>query len=72
MPALPLREEIRQALLGTWNPECIPLKWLESHEHGDWVTCDALAQGSGMVERELVERYAEAVEWAEAALKSVR
>jgi EAL and modified HD-GYP domain-containing signal transduction protein len=70
-PSLPLREEIRQALLGAGNPVRILLNWLESHEHGEWAACDEAARANGLAQQELVERYAEAVEWAEAALKSV-
>ena len=67
-PALPLREEIRSALSGEPNRERSLLAWLENHEHGDWAECDMLAEVHGLNQEDLVERYAEAVVWAEAAL----
>jgi EAL and modified HD-GYP domain-containing signal transduction protein len=71
-PALPLRDEIREALRGTASPERILLEWLESHENGDWAACDAVAQANGLDQDELVASYAEAVVWAEAALNFAR
>jgi EAL and modified HD-GYP domain-containing signal transduction protein len=69
-PTLPLREEIRAALEGAANHEGSLLHWLESHEHGDWAACDAVAQANGIDQAALVKCYADAVVWAEAALKS--
>lgn len=70
-PALPLRNEIRRALEGVPNKERSMLGWLESHEHGDWSASDAFAQVIGIDKERLIGCYAEAVEWAEAALRSV-
>ena len=70
-PALPLRDEIREALNGRANRERCLLAWLESHEHADWATCDALVQSYGLNQGHLAVRYAEAVVWAETALRSV-
>jgi EAL and modified HD-GYP domain-containing signal transduction protein len=69
-PALPLREEIREALQGRANPERILLQWLESHEYGDWEACDAAAHADGLDQEDLARCYAEAVMWAEAAADS--
>ena len=69
-PALPLREEIRDALLGTNNGERILLHWLESHEYGDWDACDAVAAANGLDREFLVACYAEAVLWAEEGVHS--
>jgi EAL and modified HD-GYP domain-containing signal transduction protein len=69
-PTLPLREAIREALLGAENPERILLHWLESHEYGDWDACDAVAHASGLDQEFLVACYAEAVLWAEAGVHS--
>jgi c-di-GMP-related signal transduction protein len=69
-PILPLRDEIREALVGAANPERILLQWLESYEQGDWAVCDAAAQAHGLDQKNLVECYAKAVVWAEAALQS--
>jgi c-di-GMP-related signal transduction protein len=70
IPALPLREEIRQALQGTANRERSLLEWLECHERGDWAACNAILQKNGLNENEVIRCYAESVVWAEAALKS--
>ena len=68
-PALPLREEIVQALKGADLPEGILLAWLVNHEHGDWEACDAIIQPRGPDQEQLLRCYAEAVAWAESALK---
>lgn len=41
-PSLPLREEIRHALMGADIEERCLLAWLERHELGDWAVCDAI------------------------------
>jgi len=71
-PALPLREEIRDSLEGVANLERCMLAWLENHERGDWPACDALVQANGLIPGRLIKCYAEAVGWAEEALRSVR
>jgi EAL and modified HD-GYP domain-containing signal transduction protein len=71
-PELPLRDEIREALMGASNPERILLQWLEFHERGEWAECDAITQQNGLNEDELVASYAEALMWAESALQSAR
>ncbi len=67
-PSLPLREEIRQSLLGADLPERSLLEWLVRHEHGDWAACDAIVQMRGLKQKDLVRCFDEAVVWAEAAL----
>jgi EAL and modified HD-GYP domain-containing signal transduction protein len=69
-PALAVGDEIRAALMGTRNPERVPLGWLECCERGDWAGCDAAAHSDGLNQAELVKTYVEAVAWAEAALHS--
>jgi c-di-GMP-related signal transduction protein len=69
-PELPLRDGIRAALMGTPNGDRGPLGWLESHEHGDWATCDALVEANGVTEEEMVGFYRSALMWASAALGS--
>jgi EAL and modified HD-GYP domain-containing signal transduction protein len=69
-PALPLSDEIRDALLGAKNPERVLLGWLESCERGDWSECDAEAQSGSLNQRELAKVYVDAVAWTEAALHS--
>ncbi len=67
-PALPLREEIRQALLGEKIPERALLCWLEGHERGDWRACDLVADKRELAGECLQRCYEEAVAWADAAL----
>jgi len=69
-PALPLDDEIREALLGTKNPERVLLGWLENCERGDWAGCDAAAQTDSLNQQELAKVYVDAVAWTEAALHS--
>lgn len=70
-PALPLRNEIRRALEGIANPERSLLRWIECHEYADWDGCDAIVQASDMDEVLGAGCYAEAVEWAEDAIRFV-
>jgi EAL and modified HD-GYP domain-containing signal transduction protein len=70
IPHLPLRSEIHNALLHKANDESTPLEWLEFHEQGNWAGCDAKAQKLRLDEEILVEAYADAVVWAEDALRS--
>lgn len=69
-PALPLREEIREALQGRANSERALLQWLESYERGEWAACDAVVLAEGLDQKDLIECYADAAVWAESALKS--
>lgn len=70
-PTLPLREEIRQALTGAPIPERCLMDWLLSHELGDWAACDVIVQSHALDRKHLQNSYAEAMQWAEAALSSV-
>jgi len=60
---MPLRHEIRQALLGTSNPERRLLSWLEFHERGVWASCDAIEQAHGFDQQELQKHFTDAVLW---------
>jgi EAL and modified HD-GYP domain-containing signal transduction protein len=69
-PALPLRNEIRMALDGAENAERGLLAWVEFHERADWAACDGVVQAHGLDQDQLMKCFAEAVVWAEDALKS--
>jgi EAL and modified HD-GYP domain-containing signal transduction protein len=69
-PSMPLRNEIRDALLGKANPQRRLLSWLECHERGDWAPCDRIVQAIGSSREQLMRCYADAVVWAETALRS--
>jgi c-di-GMP-related signal transduction protein len=68
LSALPLRTEIRSALLGEPNPERTPLAWLEANEQGDWQTCDAVALEQRLDPQYLHRSYTDALVWAELSL----
>jgi EAL and modified HD-GYP domain-containing signal transduction protein len=70
--ALPLREKIREALLGRVSIESSLLKWVESHELGDWVRCDAIVHSYGLNLESMFSCYAEATIWADAVMKLAR
>jgi c-di-GMP-related signal transduction protein len=63
--ALPLRSEVRQALLGDYNKERAILEWLVCYEHADWECCDEASLVAGVTKTKLPKIYAEALEWAE-------
>jgi c-di-GMP-related signal transduction protein len=64
-PKLPLRKEIREALQGTANREGRMLEWLKGHECGDWSTCEAIVESSGLQQEKVNKCYSEAVLWAD-------
>jgi EAL and modified HD-GYP domain-containing signal transduction protein len=68
LSALPLRTEIRCALLGEPNPERTLLAWLEANEQGDWQGCDAVAQEQRLDPEYLQRSYTDALVWAELSL----
>ncbi len=63
--ALPLRAAVRDALLGTDNPERAILKWLECYERAEWEPCDELALSHQIESSMLARLYAEAMVWAD-------
>ena len=69
-PDLPMRDEIREAMLGEANAESVLLRWLESHERGDWDACDEVALAHHLDREILAACYAEALLWAEDGLRS--
>ncbi len=69
-PLLPLRDEIRRALEGENGRDRCLLSWLENHEKGDWLACDAIVEKYGLNTGDLLVSYEEALQWAEDALHS--
>jgi EAL and modified HD-GYP domain-containing signal transduction protein len=69
-PTLPLRDEIRRALLGEKIPQRSLLFWLEGHERGKWELCDLIAERRELRQEDLFQCYEEALGWAEAVLQS--
>jgi EAL and modified HD-GYP domain-containing signal transduction protein len=68
VPALPLREKIREALQGAVSPESSLLRWVVAYEQGDWADCDMIAHAHGLNQQETIRCYAKAVAWADEAL----
>jgi EAL and modified HD-GYP domain-containing signal transduction protein len=67
-PTLPLREEIRAALMGKGGRERSLLDWLESFELADWAGCDEAAETNRLNQGKLTQCYKEAVRWSETIL----
>jgi len=65
---LPLRDEVRGALLGAAVPERFPLSWMELHERGDWAACDGLAKSHGHDPAQMHQNATDAVLWADEIL----
>jgi EAL and modified HD-GYP domain-containing signal transduction protein len=63
--ALPLRREVRDALLGKNNAQRALLNWLLRYEAGDWAQCDELARAATLNPDSLPRLYADALRWAE-------
>jgi len=68
-PSLPLRKEVQRALEGEASPERAPLAWIEFYEHADWAACDKVVRTYGFDQDQLMQCAAEAMLWAEDALK---
>jgi EAL and modified HD-GYP domain-containing signal transduction protein len=67
---MPLREAARDALMGREIPEGVLLHWIVCQEHGNWAECDAIVRSSGMSHEQVMRCHAQAVEWANAALRT--
>lgn len=65
---LPLRAQVRDALLGVGNEIRWPLDWLEAHERGDFDKADTIATGSGADRLLLAEKLTQATSWADQLL----
>ena len=53
--ALPMRVEIREALLGDGNSERCLLCWMESSESGDWSNRDTIADEKRLDQKQLMK-----------------
>lgn len=71
VPALPLRDEMRRALVGESNSEGRLLNWLMHHERAEWKASRQAANAMEMDENTLGAMYQEAVTWAAATMKVV-
>jgi EAL and modified HD-GYP domain-containing signal transduction protein len=63
--AMPLRSEVREALLGRSNSARTVLEWLMCYEQGQWECCDQIARTAGLHDESLPQTYAKALLWAE-------
>jgi c-di-GMP-related signal transduction protein len=66
--SLPLREEVKAALLGATNQASVPLGLIRSLESGEWERCASSAGALGISEKTLTGIYMESVKWATEAL----
>jgi EAL and modified HD-GYP domain-containing signal transduction protein len=62
-PELPLRPEIRQALLGEATPERSLLAWVEAHERNQASECYTISKTYGLSEQKLNQFFVDAVMW---------
>ncbi|MFZ1084121.1 MAG: HDOD domain-containing protein [Terracidiphilus sp.] len=67
---LPLREKAREALMGMETPESVLLHWVVCQEYGDWEGCDAIIRANNLQAEQIMRCHNEAVNWANAALKT--
>jgi c-di-GMP-related signal transduction protein len=70
-PDLPLRNEIRQALLGLVIPERSLLAWIEAHERNDQAEEYSIAESYGLNEQRLIQFYIDAILWDEASASAL-
>jgi EAL and modified HD-GYP domain-containing signal transduction protein len=68
--SLPLRSEVKEALLGVPNSEGIPLRIFCNIEAGDWATCQIAAKEMGTDEETLSKMYVESTQWASGVIAS--
>jgi c-di-GMP phosphodiesterase len=68
LAGLPLRTDIREALLGEPNSLRCSLTWLEFHERGEFEKSDEVAQAHGTGGRHMGERFTDATLWADQLL----
>ncbi len=71
VPELPLRDEIRRALLGEDNRERCLLGWIECHERNDQAAWNAIAEAHGLNQQRLVQFFIDAVVWDAAGRRPV-
>jgi EAL and modified HD-GYP domain-containing signal transduction protein len=67
---LPLREKARDALLDKDIREGLLLHWIVCQEYGNWAECDEIVRANGLHHDQVMRCHADAVKWAEGALKS--
>ena len=66
VPELPLRDELRRALLGSPIHERCLLDWIECHESNKTTECQAIADHYMLDSTRLMQRYVDALVWAAA------
>jgi EAL and modified HD-GYP domain-containing signal transduction protein len=69
-PMLPLRDSVRDALLGEPGTPRGLLDWIEAHERAEWPLCDAIAESNGFNPDLLSGFTLQAAEWATATLRA--
>jgi c-di-GMP-related signal transduction protein len=69
-PELPLRNIIREALLGVAHPERCLLAWIEAHERNDQAAEYAITEAYGLNQQQLIHSYINAVVWDETAVQA--
>jgi c-di-GMP-related signal transduction protein len=68
LKSLPLRDEVKEALMGGENGAAIPLSLISSVESGAWDSCAIVMKSHGVSEEAIANLYKESVKWAANAL----
>jgi len=68
---LPLRDEAREALLGGDTKAGVLLNLMVRQDSRDWAAMDSLARTNGLTVDQLVWRFADARDWANATIQSM-
>ena len=71
VPLLPFREQARAALLGRQCREGVFLDLMVCQDRVDWTSYDALVKANGLRLDQLMWRYAEAQDWANATIQTM-
>ena len=69
---LPLRQAIRDALLGADSLERAPLTWMEAYEQADWARCEAIAAKHRVAPALFHLAAIESIRWAQSILQAAR
>jgi EAL and modified HD-GYP domain-containing signal transduction protein len=69
---LPLRAEVKSALMGATNQFAVPLCLIKSLEAGEWERCAATARTLDISEETLTHLYVESLNWAAESVASTQ
>jgi len=65
---MPLRSNLKAAMLGEKNAERTALEWSLCYEAAKWERCDEIAHAAGLAPSQMLVVYGKAMQWAETNL----